>query len=56
MRVECEGNTLRLYANGHLLSEVTDSTFSNGYVGLGVTSLAGSYSEAAFDNFVITAP
>lgn len=56
MRVECEGNTLRLYANGHLLSEVTDSTFSNGYVGLGVTSLAGSYSEAAFDNFVITVP
>ena len=56
MRVECEGNTLRLYANGHLLSEVTDSTFSNGYVGLGVTSLAGSYSEVAFDNFVITAP
>ncbi len=56
MRVECEGDTLRLYANGHLLSEVTDSSFSSGYVGLGVTSLAGSSSEAAFDNFVIMAP
>lgn len=54
MRVECEGSTLRLYANGYLLSEVNDGTLSNGYIGLVACSLAGSYSEVAFDNLVVT--
>jgi len=56
MRAECIGNTLRLSANGHLLAEITDSTFASGKIALSVNSLAGTYSEIAFDNLVITEP
>jgi hypothetical protein len=54
VRVECIGNSLTLYVNGFSLAQVTDSTFSTGIVGFGVTSLSGEYSEVAFDNLVIT--
>jgi len=56
IRIECVGSNLRLFANGHLLAEMDDSSISAGDIYFGVTSLAGSYSEIAFDNLVITEP
>jgi len=56
LRVECVGNNLRLLVNGHLLTEMTDNRLTEGDITLGVGSLAGTYSEIAFDNLVITEP
>ena len=56
MRIECIGDRLRLYANGHLLREMTDDRLTGGDIYFAVSSLAGSYSEVAFDNLVITEP
>jgi uncharacterized repeat protein (TIGR02543 family) len=56
VRVECIGSSLSLYVNGHLLDTVYDSTFSGGDIFLGSNALAGSYTEVAFDNIVVTAP
>ncbi len=56
VRVECVGSTLSLSVNGHLLVEVTDARLHGGDICLGVSSLAGTFSEVAFDNIVVTAP
>jgi len=56
IRIECIGNSLSLAVNGHTLASVTDSTFSGGEIGLLATALAGSLSEVAYDNLVITEP
>jgi len=56
IHVECIGNSLSISVNGHLLTSVTDSTFSSGDIGLAATSLAGSFTEIAFDNLVVTEP
>jgi len=56
VHIECVGNRLSLSVNGHLLAEVYDSANSAGDISLGVSSLAGSYSEIAYDNLVVTAP
>lgn len=47
----CKGDTLTLYSNGVKLTEVQDSSFTSGYIGLvvGTTSVAGV--EVKFDNF-----
>jgi hypothetical protein len=56
IRADCAGSTLRLYANGQQLAEVTDSTFTTGDVGI----IAGTFDTAGtdilFDNFVVRAP
>ena len=57
MRAECIGSNLKLYVNGNLVAQVTDSTFtSGGDVGL----IAGSFSDSGidirFDNFIVTKP
>jgi hypothetical protein len=57
MRAECIGNSFKLYANGSLVAQVTDSTFtSGGDVGL----MAGTFDvggvDILFDNFVVTRP
>jgi len=56
LRVECVTNTLLFYANGTLLSQVRDNTFSAGYIGL----MAGSFDtpgvDVLFDNFSAVAP
>lgn len=56
VKAECIGDTLRLYVNGSLLTEVNDSDHSAGDVGL----IAGTFDEPGtdilFDNFVVTAP
>jgi len=56
IRIECVGSTLRLLVNEHLLKEFTDSRLQGGDITLGASSLAGTFSEVAFDNIVVTAP
>jgi uncharacterized repeat protein (TIGR02543 family) len=56
IHIECIGSSLSLSVNGHLLTSTTDSTFSGGDISLGANALAGSYTEVAFDNLVITEP
>ena len=56
LHIECIGNSLSLSVNGHLLATVTDNTFSSGDICLSSNALAGTYTEVAFDNLVITAP
>jgi hypothetical protein len=45
LRVDCVGETLRLYANGLMLMEAHDSDFRSGDVGL----VAGAYQEKGVD-------
>ncbi len=56
VKAECVGSTLRLYVNGTLLHEVTDTDHSSGDVGL----IAGTFDQPGtdilFDNFVVRAP
>jgi hypothetical protein len=57
VRAECIGSAFKLYANGNLIAQTTDSTFtSGGDVGL----MAGSFDQGGvdilFDNFVVTKP
>ena len=54
LRIECQGETLRFYANDTLLIETSDASFGEGQVGLST----GSYQEGpdvhvVFDNIVI---
>ena len=56
LRADCVGSTLTLYANGQMLSTVTDTSFTTGDVGL----LVGTFDEPnlaiSFDNFVVSKP
>lgn len=56
LRADCVGNKLRLYVNDELLTEVEDSEFTSGDVGL----LAGSFDQPGtdihFDNFSVLKP
>ena len=56
LTVSCIGDTLSFYINGVKVSEVVDTTFSRGYVGL----LAGTFEKdgtaARFDNFTVFEP
>jgi len=57
IRAECIGNAFKLYANGNLVAQTTDSTFtSGGDVGL----MAGSFDQGGvdvlFDNIFVTRP
>jgi uncharacterized repeat protein (TIGR02543 family) len=56
IHIECIGNSLSLSVNGHLLASVTDSSFSGGDICLAANSLAGSFTEVAFDNLVLFEP
>lgn len=56
IKAECFGNLLTLYVNDVVFTSVTDSTLSDGDVGL----LASTYDEGGvdilFDNFLVTVP
>ena len=56
IKAECVGSTLRLYANGSLVHEVSDTDHTAGDVGV----IAGTFDEPGtdilFDNFVVTTP
>lgn len=56
VHIECVGNRLSLSVNGHLLAEVYDSALTGGDMSLGVSSLAGTFSEVAWDNIIVIAP
>lgn len=56
IRIECIGSNLSLWVNGHLLEEVTDTTFTGGDIALGASSLEASFTEIAFDNIVVSEP
>ena len=56
IRIECIGSNLSLSVNGHALKRVTDTTFTGGDIALDATSWAGSFTEIAFDNIVVTEP
>jgi uncharacterized repeat protein (TIGR02543 family) len=56
IHIECIGSDLSLSVNGHLLEEVTDTTFSGGDISLAANALAGTFTEVAFDNIVVSEP
>jgi len=56
IRIECIGSTLTLAVNGYVMATVTDATFSGGDIALAATALAGTSTEVAFDNIVVSEP
>ena len=56
IHIECIGSSLSLSVNGHLLWEGTDTTFSGGDIALAAHALAGTSTEVAFDNIVVSEP
>ncbi|NJD58581.1 MAG: hypothetical protein C3F13_07585 [Anaerolineales bacterium] len=56
IRFDCVGSTLSLYVNGNLIDQQTDSSYTDGNVGL----IAGSYTQSGvdilFDNFIVYQP
>jgi len=56
LRVDCVSNTLRFYANGTLLTQVRDTTFDAGYIGLTAGSFDTPGVDILFDNFSAVAP
>ncbi len=56
IRFDCVGSTLTLYVNGIMLDQQTDSSYTDGNVGL----IAGTFTEAGtdilFDNFYVYKP
>lgn len=56
VRASAIGSTLRLYVNGHLLADETDTRLRGGTISFSVSSLDASYSEVAFSNLRVTRP
>ena len=56
LKAECAGDTIRLYANGTLLSEVTDPDFASGDIGLTAVSFSSEPVTVDFDNLVVSEP
>jgi len=56
LRAVCQGEHLQLFVNDRLVASVTDKTFRQGDVGLGVGSGPESSIRVHFDNFKVTAP
>ena len=56
IHIECIGSNLSLSVNGHLLEEVTDATFTGGDIALAAYAFAGTFTEVAFDNIIVTKP
>jgi len=48
VRGDCIGSSLTLYANGHMLMEVEDTTFSAGSVGMAVGTRSREYYEVLY--------
>ncbi len=56
IKAACNGSTLQLFVNGEFLAEATDSTFSEGDIGLTATTYEDEPSEIHFDNLEAYAP
>jgi hypothetical protein len=54
--VVCDGNKLTLFANGTLLAEVTDNTYTEGDIALSATTYEFDLTEVHFDNIVVRKP
>jgi uncharacterized repeat protein (TIGR01451 family) len=54
LKVERDGSSIRAYANGQLLAEVTDYNYTGSrYIGLGVFSYKEANLDIRFDNFMV---
>jgi hypothetical protein len=52
--VECQGSSLRFYANGTLLVEIEDESFTNGQIGVVAASFKdGGGVHVVFDDVVV---
>jgi hypothetical protein len=56
LRADCVGDKLSLYLNWTKLTEVTDSTFSTGDVGILGMTRESIGTDIRFDNFIVIAP
>jgi hypothetical protein len=56
IRIECVGDHLSFYVNDHLLVDVSDTSFDGGDIGLAASSMIGTFTKIAYDNFVVTEP
>jgi hypothetical protein len=56
IRFDCVGSTLKLYVNGMLLQEESESTLTSGDVGLMAGTFDTAGTQVSFDNFVVTKP
>lgn len=52
LKVVRRGTTIQLYFNGQLVTQLGDSTFGRGYVGLAASGYQANF-EARFDNFLL---
>ena len=55
LRVECQGSTMRFFANGELLAQVDDPTLGSGDIGLMGGAGEASGAVVAFDNLRVRA-
>lgn len=55
LRVETEGDTIRLFANDELLDEISDATFTTGKTAIAVNTFDDPNLTVTFDNLVIQA-
>lgn len=56
IRIRCEGSQLLLYANGSLLAQVEDATFTEGDIGLAASLLDDGQVVIEFDNVQVSTP
>ena len=55
LRVVCDGSTFSLFVNDELLAEATDTTFTQGDIGLAATTFEEEQqTEIRFDNLTVT--
>ena len=53
IKVVCEGTEIEVYVNGHLLTTITDDTFTRGYVGM-IAEARKADSRIVYDNMKIS--
>lgn len=56
LRADCTGSTLSFYVNGFLVSQVIDTTFTSGEVGLTVGTFDETGVDMVFDEFIVLQP
>jgi hypothetical protein len=54
LRVEMQGETIRLYVNGELLAETTDTSFSGGELAFGASTQSETGLTVRFDNLTVS--
>jgi serine/threonine protein kinase len=56
LRADCAGGQIRFFANGELLAEAQDDSFSEGKAGLAAAAIGYGDLNVLFDNFLVTEP